>query len=106
MKLSREAVRRIAFGTLVVFVGAVGLYLYLRYVWYAGPTLARKFGGKEYELVAPRMLGLALLAPYFLWMIGRSLADLPLIQRILSVVLRVVFVALLALGLSRLARTA
>src|SRR4029078_5975700 len=51
-------------------------------------------------------LGIALLAPYFVWMIGRSLADLPLIQRILSVFLRVAFVALLALGPSRLARTA
>ena len=52
------------------------------------------------------MLGLALLAPYFVWMIGRSLADLPLAQRILSAVLRTAFVALLALGLARLARTA
>ncbi|MBX3198201.1 MAG: VWA domain-containing protein [Labilithrix sp.] len=52
------------------------------------------------------MLGLALLTPFFFWMIGRSLADLPLPQRILSVVLRIAFVALLALGLSRLARTA
>ncbi|HEX7663625.1 MAG TPA: VWA domain-containing protein, partial [Polyangiaceae bacterium] len=39
-------------------------------------------------------------------MIGRSLADLPLVQRILSVLLRFAFVALLALGLARLARTA
>ena len=53
------------------------------------------------------MLGIALLgAPFFLWVIGRSLADLPWPQRILSVLLRIAFVALLALGLSRLARTA
>ena len=45
-----------------------------------------------YELLAPRMLGIALLAPYFLWIIGRSLADLPLAQRALSVVLRVAFI--------------
>src|SRR5450432_4163019 len=52
------------------------------------------------------MLGFALLAPYFLWMIGRSLADLPWPQRVLSVLMRIAFVVLLALGLSRLARTA
>src|SRR5690606_4130016 len=62
--------------------------------------------GTDYELLSPKMLGLALLAPFFLWMIGKSLADLPLPQRILSVVLRIAFVALLALGLARLARTA
>jgi uncharacterized membrane protein len=56
--------------------------------------------------VAPRMLAVALLAPYFLWMAGRSLADLPLVQRVLSVVLRLAFVVVLALGLARLARTA
>ena len=39
----------------------------------------------DYELLAPRMLGLALLAPYFIWMIGRSLADLPLAQRVIAV---------------------
>ena len=104
--MNRETLKRYAFGALVVLVGALGLYLYLRYVWYAGPTLARTIGGKEYELIAPRMLGIGLLAPYFLWMIGRSLADLPVAQRILSVVLRVAFVLLIALGLSRLARTA
>ncbi|MGH7283191.1 MAG: VWA domain-containing protein, partial [Polyangiaceae bacterium] len=41
-----------------------------------------------------------------MWVIGRSLADLPLVQRILSVFLRVAFIALLSLGLARLARTA
>jgi Mg-chelatase subunit ChlD len=89
-----------------VLVGALGLWLYLRFVWYAGPTITWQRRGEDYELLAPRMLGLALLAPYFLWMIGRSLADLPLAQRVLSVALRVAFVAVLALGLARLARTA
>ena len=62
-------------------------------------TLAWKRDGTDYELLAPKMLGLALLAPFFLWMIGRSLADLPWPQRILSAFLRIAFVALLALGL-------
>jgi Ca-activated chloride channel family protein len=104
--MSRDLWKSIAFGALVVGVGAVGLYLYLHFVWFRGPTLAWPWGGNHYELLAPRMLGLALLAPYFIWMIGRSLADLPLAQRIFSVVLRMAFVGLLALGLSRLARTA
>jgi len=98
--------KKIAFGAVVIAFGALGLYLYLRYVWYAGPTLAWARGDKNYELLSPRMLGIALLAPYFLWMIGRSLADLPLFQRVLSVVLRIAFVILLSLGLARLARTA
>src|SRR5262245_47058408 len=98
--------RRILFGAIVVAIGAIGLWIYLKYVWYAGPTIAWKRDGKDYELLAPRMLGIALLAPYFIWFIGRSLADLPWIQRVLSVMFRIAFVALLALGLSRLARTA
>jgi len=86
---------------LAAFAGGL-LWLYLRYVWYAGPTIS----WSSYELLAPRMLGLALLAPYFVWMIGRSLADLPPAQRVLAAALRVGFVVLLALGLARLARTA
>ncbi len=104
--MSPERLRRIAWGGSIAAVFAAGLYLYLHFVWYAGPTLAWNRGGETYELLSPRMLGLALLAPYFLWMLGRSLADLPMAQRIASVALRMAFVALLALGLARLARTA
>jgi len=93
-------------GAVAGVVGAVGLWAYLRYVWYGGATLAWTRHGTEYDLLAPRMLGLALLAPYFVWMVGKSLADLPLGQRALSVALRLAFVALLTLGLARLARTA
>jgi Ca-activated chloride channel homolog len=98
--------RKVLWGVLVAGVGALGLWLYLHYVWYAGPTLTWQRHGRDYELLAPRMLGVALLAPYFIWVIGRSLADLPLAQRVLSVALRVAFVAVLALGMARLARTA
>ncbi|HEY2509601.1 MAG TPA: VWA domain-containing protein [Polyangiaceae bacterium] len=90
----------------LVALTAVLLWAYLRFVWYAPPTLAWTRHGEPYELLSPRMLGLVLLAPYFVWMIGRSLADLPLPQRVMAVVLRCGFVALLALGLSRVARTA
>jgi len=98
--------RRALWGAFLVAVGGGLLYAYLHFVWFRGPTIAWKRHGEDYELLAPRMLGLVLLAPYFLWMLGRSLADLPLAQRVLSVLLRIGFVALLALGLARLARTA
>jgi uncharacterized membrane protein len=104
--MNRALLRRVAFSALIFAIGAVGLYLYLRFVWYAGPTIAWKRGGKDYELLSPRMLGLALLAPYFIWVVGRTLSDLPATQRLISVLLRIAFVALLALGLARLARTA
>jgi Ca-activated chloride channel homolog len=98
---------KLAFAVTGGAVGLVGVWIYWREVLRATKaTLAFARHGTDYELLSPKMLGLALLAPFFLWMIGRSLADLPLPQRILSVVLRIAFVALLALGLSRLARTA
>jgi Ca-activated chloride channel homolog len=108
LRSKRELDRsRVAFGLIGGVVGLVGVWLYWRGVLHPdAANLAWQREGTEYELLAPKMLGLALLAPFFLWMIGRSLADLPLPQRILSVVLRLAFVLLLALGLSRLARTA
>lgn len=87
-------------------VGCLGAWAYVRYVWHAGTAIAWTHRGAEYELLAPRMLGIALLAPYFLWIIGRSLADLPVGQRAISVLLRIAFVTVLALGLARVARTA
>ncbi|MFO0676044.1 MAG: VWA domain-containing protein [Polyangiaceae bacterium] len=105
-----EKARRFAVGALTVAVFLAMTWVYVKYVWFAQAsfTWSRAEGGSrsEYELLAPRMLGIALLLPYFVWMVGRSLADLPLVQRILSVTLRAGFVLLLALGLARLARTA
>lgn len=98
--------RRGGWAALALGASGLGLWLYLRFVWYAGPSIAWHRGSTEFEFLAPRMLGLALLAPYFLWMIGRSLADLPPAQRALSLLLRIAFVAVLAIGLARLARTA
>jgi uncharacterized membrane protein len=98
---------RIAFAVAGGAVGLIGVWIYWRAVLSsAQTTITFAHHGTDYELLSPKMLGIALLAPFFLWMIGRSLADLPIPQRILSVVLRIAFVALLALGLSRLARTA
>ncbi|HZU81629.1 MAG TPA: VWA domain-containing protein, partial [Polyangiaceae bacterium] len=97
--------RRFGWAAPALALGAVGAWLYVRHVWHAGPVLSYRHGGGEYELLAPRMLGLALLAPYFLWVIGRSLADLPVAQRVLSALLRIAFVAALAMGLARFARS-
>lgn len=100
-------VRKLLWGLLILAV-AVGAFLaYRKFVLLApGPTLAWQRGEITYELLAPRMLGVALLAPLFLFVMGRSLADLPWQQRLLSFLLRIGFVALLAVGLSRPARTA
>jgi Ca-activated chloride channel family protein len=86
-------------------VGAVCFWVYWRYVWLGGPAWAWEHRGTEYRLLSPRTLGVALLAPYLIWVVGRSLADLPPAQRVASVLLRVAFVAVLAAGLARLART-
>ena len=97
--------RRIAFNVFLATLSGVLLYAYFKYV-YGHPTLAWQKNGKDFELLSPRMLGIALIAPYFLWFIARSLADLPWPQRVVSALLRIAFVTLLALGLSRLAETA
>ena len=61
---------------------------------------------QKYQLLEPRALGYLLVVPILIWALGRSLADLPLPQRILSLLVRVAFLALLALGLAQLVRTA
>lgn len=93
-----------------LFVLAVGLglaYAYNRFIIQAPePTFKWVKDGTNYELLEPRTLGLVLLAPVILAIIGWSLADLPWQQRVLSVLLRVGFIALLAASLARLAKTA
>lgn len=91
----------------ILAVGVALVLLYRHYVWLApGPTLAWQRGDTTYELLSPRMLAVVLAAPLFLLALTRSLADLPWQQRALSLLTRLGFVALLALGLSRPARTA
>jgi Mg-chelatase subunit ChlD len=103
---TRDRMKKLAWGAFLALVAGLMLWVYLKRVWWAPPdAFSYHYKGELYELRSPKLLGLALLAPYFLWMIGRSLADLPLVQRVVSVLLRVAFVALLALGLSKLART-
>ncbi len=102
-----DRLKRLLWAAFIVAVG-VGLFLvYRRYVLHAPePTLKWVKNGVTYELLEPKTLGLVLVAPFLLFVLGRSLADLPWQQRVLSVALRLSFIALLAAGLSRLARTA
>jgi Ca-activated chloride channel family protein len=71
----------------------------------AGGVLTFKYHGSHYELLSPRLLGVLLVAPLLVLVLGRSLADLPLVQRLLALLARLAFVALLALSLARLVRT-
>lgn len=98
---------KVLWGSLVVAVTLVVFWAYRKVVLLApGPTIAWQHNGTTYELLSPRMLGVLLLAPLFLYVLGKSLADLPWQQKALSVVLRIGFVALLALALARPAQTA
>ena len=82
-------------------------WAYRKYVLlHPDPTLSWIRNGTTYELLNPKMLGVGMLAPWFLIVMSQSLADLPAVQRVISVLLRVAFVVLLGLSLSRLARTA
>src|SRR6185436_19631054 len=78
-------------------------WAYRRYVLlHPDPTLSWVRNGITYELLNPKMLGAALIAPWFVGVLSQSLADLPRPQRVISVVLRIAFVVLIALGMSRL----
>jgi uncharacterized membrane protein len=99
--------RRLLWGGFIAFVAAILLWAYARFVLGASAgAFEWARDGKTYELLEPRTLGLLLVLPVLLFILGRSLADLPWPQRALSVLLRIAFMALLALGLGRLARTA
>jgi uncharacterized membrane protein len=92
----------------ITCVALLGLlfWAYRRFVLlHPDPTLSWVRGGVTYELLNPKMLGAVLVAPWFVGVLSQSLADLPWPQKVLSVLLRVAFVALIALGLSRLARS-
>ena len=73
--------------------------------WTSAETMAFTARGEEYELLSPRMLLVLAVAPFLVWVVTRSLADLPRAQRWLAVGLRIVLIGVLALALARLART-
>ena len=98
--------RNILFGALAAILAVVIAVLYRRYVWNSpDATLSWTRGATTYVLRSPRLLGLLLVAPFFLFILPRSLADLPWQQQLLSLALRLGFVTALALALSRVART-
>jgi Ca-activated chloride channel family protein len=70
-----------------------------------GGSIAWLRDGVRYELVHPELLGVLFAAPILMLVLSRSLADLPMIQRVLALLLRVAFLGLLGLALARLVRT-
>ena len=103
--MSERARRLLWLGSLVVLFGALAFALQ-RFVL-AAPSEAFKWqrAGIKYELLEPRAIAVVLLAPILLFVLGKSLADLPWQQRAMSVLLRIAFLVLLGLGLSRLVRS-
>ncbi|MBM4357250.1 MAG: VWA domain-containing protein [Deltaproteobacteria bacterium] len=82
-------------------------YAYRRHVWSAPPgAFVWLRAGVRYELLQPRMLGVGLLAPWFVAVLAWSLADLPWQQRTLAVALRIAFAGLLGVALARPVRSA
>src|SRR4030095_4222074 len=82
-------------------------WLYYRYVWIRpASTVGWMRHGTRYELLDPRMLGVVLVALWCVAVLAWTLADLPWQQRFITVVLRISFVASLAIGLARPVRAA
>ncbi len=85
---------------------ALGLalgFVYFRFIWRAPPFEWHTAGGLV-RLLEPKWLAVLLTAPLLLWVLGRSLADLPWQQKLLSWLFRLTFLGLLALGLGRVVR--
>ena len=78
---------------------------YVRFIAPVTGPLGWDYDGTRYQLLEPRALGFALLAPLILLVLYKSLADLPWQQRLLSALFRIGFVALLALAVSRLVQS-
>src|SRR5262245_50445423 len=70
----------------------------------SGPY-AWEYAGTHYQLLSPRALAFVLIAPLLLFVLYKSLADLPWQQRLLSALFRILFVALLAVCVSRLVQS-
>ncbi|HEX7451337.1 MAG TPA: VWA domain-containing protein, partial [Polyangiaceae bacterium] len=98
---------RLAWGAFIVAVAGILLLVYRRYVLAAGADGAFRWlrDGIHYQLLEPSALGVLLVTPVLLFVLGRSLADLPWPQRVLSALFRVAFLGLLGLGLARLVRS-
>ena len=95
------ALRRFVWLGSLVALAVVMAVAYRHFVWLAPEGAFRTVrNGQTVELLTPGALGVMLVLPVLLFALGRSLADLPWPQRILSVILRFAFLALLAFALS------
>jgi uncharacterized membrane protein len=101
-----ERLRRILWGASMVVVAVVAFALYQRLIGATGGGALRwAKDGVNYELVQPALLGVLLVTPILMFVLGRSLADLPWPQRLLALLFRVTFLGLVAFSLARLVRT-
>jgi len=98
---------RLAWGAFLAALAAILVFVYRRYVLAASAGGAFRWlrDGIHYQLLEPSALGVLLVTPVLLLVLGRSLADLPWPQRVLSALFRVAFLGLLGLGLARLVRS-
>jgi Ca-activated chloride channel homolog len=104
--LTARAARIVRWTALAIFTAGL-VWAYRRFVWDAPPTaFVWMRGSTTYRWLEPRSWGVLLVAPWLWFVLGRSLADLPWQQRALSLLFRLLFLSLLALGLGRLVRTA
>ena len=96
--------RRIALEAL--FFGALSAGVAALVAWYVavGPRELLR-GEDRYTLVAPTILFALAVVPLLGWALRHSLADLPPLQRVLSLALRSLLITALALALARPART-
>jgi uncharacterized membrane protein len=98
--------RRIVWGLAIVIVAIALFALYQKLLGTTGGgALSWTKAGVRYELVQPALLGVLLVTPLLMFVLGRSLADLPWPQRLLALVFRVTFLGLIAFSLARLVRT-
>jgi uncharacterized membrane protein len=101
-----QRARRIVWGGAIALVTAVLVLLYQRLLGATGGAAWTWVkDGVRYELVRPTLLGVLLVTPVLMFVLGRSLADLPWPQRLLSLVFRLTFLGLVAFSLARLVRT-
>lgn len=98
--------RRLWFAVSVVASGVIAALLFHRFVWLA-PEGAFRFvrDGRTFELTSPSALAVLLVLPLLVFALGRSLADLPWPQRVLSLLLRLSFLGALALALANPVRS-
>ena len=94
---------RVALELVLVATACLALYSWLSHE--TAQAIVFWLGGERFELLSPPMLLSLTATPLVILGVLHSLADLPLMQRILSTFLRLLLIAVLALALARLAKT-